>query len=235
MSDADATGAEVKEQTAAFAPKPGQRHWWSGDPEQIARHPIGAFHRSFVSKRHVLSATQCRILIDCFERNREACAAKDVSDYWDGRFMWQNSLPETETDAIRIMQQLRFLCLMLLNQAVVPDEPLYSDTAQLVRWHEGIELPPHADNIEPDGRPNISPHRSFSSLVYLNDDFEGGETYFPGHRIRFAPEAGGLVLFGAGPEYIHGVTRVRRGLRYTYAGWFTYEKTREDFNAPRVF
>ena len=218
-----------------FTPKPGQIRWWSGDPEQFAYHPLGAHHRSFVSRRHVLLPDQCKILIDCFERNREQLAAKNVSDYWDGRFIWQDALPDSEIDAIRIMQQLRFLCLTLLMQAVVPSEPLYSDTAQLVRWHKGVELLPHADNVEPDGRPNTSPHRSFSSLVYLNDDFEGGETYFPGHGIRFKPERGGLVLFGAGTEYVHGVSRVKSGLRYTYAGWFTYEKEREDVNAPCVF
>src|SRR5262249_28856842 len=157
-------------------------------------------------------------------------AARNGGDYWSGRFIWQNNLPESEVDAIRIMQQLRFLALTMLNQAVKPQEPLYSDTAQLVRWHEGIELPPHVDNMEPDGSPNISPHRSFSSVLYLNDAYEGGETYFPGHGIRIKPLPGALILFGAGPEYVHGITRVTRGMRYTYAGWFTYEKAAEDPN-----
>lgn len=219
-----------------FQPKPGQNRWWEGDPEQFPYHRLGDHHRAFVSRRGALSRPQCQVLIDCFERNREKYSAKNIGEYWDGRFIWQNSLPEEdEVDAIRIMQQLRFLCLSLLNQAVVPSEPLYSDTAQLVCWPEGVELTPHADNVEPDGRPNTSPHRSFSSLVYVNDEYEGGETYFPGHGIRIKPEAGGLVLFGAGPEYVHGVSKVRSGLRYTYAGWFTYEKTLEDQNARRVF
>ncbi|HTW35335.1 MAG TPA: 2OG-Fe(II) oxygenase [Rhizomicrobium sp.] len=133
------------------------------------------------------------------------------------------------------MQQARFLAQTLLDQIALPRRPLYSDTAQLVRWHEGQELTPHADNIEPDGHPNATPHRAFSSLIYLNDDYDGGETYFPGYGVRLAPSAGALVLFGAGPQYVHGVTRVTRGQRYTYAGWFTFDKDREDNNAMRVF
>jgi len=219
----------------AFSPKPGQTSWWKGDPLQFPYHLPGERHRHFITRKSVLSPQQCQLLIDCFERNREACAARTGGDYWTGRFIWQNALPESEIDAIRVVQQVRFLTLTILNQAVRPSEPLYSDTAQLVRWHEGIELQPHVDNMEPDGRPNISPHRSFSSILYLNDDYEGGETYFPGHRIRIKPTAGALLVFGAGPEYVHGITRVTRGLRYTYAGWFTYDPKFEDPNAPRVF
>jgi len=49
------------------------------------------------------------------------------------------------------------------------------------------------------------------------------------------PVSGALTLFGAGSEYVRGITRVTRGPRDTYAGWFTYEKANEDPNAPRVF
>jgi hypothetical protein len=219
----------------AFAPKAGQTSWWKGDGRQFPYHLPGERHRHFITRKDVLSPAQCRLLIDCFERRREAHAARAGGEYWSGRFIWQNNLPESEIDAIRVMQQLRALTLTILNQAIRPDEPLYSDTAQLVRWHEGIELQPHVDNMEPDGRPNISPHRSFSSILYLNDDYEGGETFFPGYGIRIKPTAGALVVFGAGPEYVHGITRVTRGLRYTYAGWFTYDKNFEDPNAPKVF
>lgn len=232
MSD---TAVAAEKPSYIFTPKPGQTSWWKGDAAQFPYFHPGDRHRFFVSKRDVLTPAQCQLLIDCFERCRAAHAAQTGGDYWAGRFIWQNALPETEIDAIRIMQQVRFLTLATLNQAVRPQEPLYSDTAQLVRWHEGIELPPHVDNMEPDGRANISPHRSFSSILYLNDDYEGGETYFPGHGIRVKPTAGALLVFGAGPEYVHGVTRVTKGLRYTYAGWFTYDKQFEDANAPKVF
>lgn len=94
---------------------------------------------------------------------------------------------------------------------------------------------PHADNIHPNGMPNGTAHRSFSSILYLNDTYEGGETYFPGHGIRIAPQPGTLVLFGAGCDYVHGVTKVRSGLRYTYAGWFTHDPNWEDAEARLVY
>jgi hypothetical protein len=236
-SDMSASEPAVKAvpSSYAFVPRQGETEWWIGDPGRLPLLRPGEPHPHIVMRPRTLSPQQCRVLIDCFERNRESRAAKDGPAYWAGRYIWQNVLPESEIDAIRIMQQVRFVAQALLTEAAGPLRPIYSDTAQLVRWHEGLELTPHTDNMEPDGRPNGTPHRSFSSLMYLNDDYEGGETYFPGHGVRLKPEAGALVVFGAGPEFVHGVTRVRRGLRYTYAGWFTYDKELEDGNAMRVF
>ena len=98
---------------------------------------------------------------------------------------------------------------------------IYPDTAQIVGWKEGMEMRPHADNMMPDGGPNNSPHRNYTTIIYLNDDYEGGNTYFPSLGVRVAPKAGSLVVFGAGYEYVHGVTMVTRGKRYIYSGWFT--------------
>ena len=218
-----------------FAPRAGKTQWWTGNPACLPLSAADEPHRHIITRAQVLSHHQCRILIECFERNREACATREGDAFWSGRFIWQDALPAHDVEAIRIMQQARFLAQTLLNQIVLPTRPLYSDTAQLVRWQEGHELTPHADNVEPDGRPNATPHRAFSSLIYLNDDYEGGETYFPGHSVRLKPKTGALVLFGAGPQYVHGVSRVTCGLRYTYAGWFTFDKTHEDRNAIRVF
>ena len=174
----------------AIAPRPGSTSWWTGDHTQLAYHHPGDPLPHFVSRRAVLSAEQCRLLIDCFERCRESCSARDTDEYWAGRFIWQNFLPDSETAALRLMQQLRSLSLILLYQAFRPERPVYSDTAQLVRWHEGLELTPHVDNMEPDGRPNNTCHRSFASICYLNDDYEGGETYFPGHWRAHQADAG---------------------------------------------
>jgi hypothetical protein len=218
----------------AFQPSAGREQWWTGDPASLPYHEAGVFHRHIISRKAVLSPAQCRVLIDCFERRCGELAPEDPDPFWSGRFIWQNALPPEEVDAARIMQQVRFLSLTLLNQAVRLPRALYGDTAQIVRWPPGTQLSPHADNIHPDGQPNTTPHRSFSSILYLNDDYEGGETYFPGHGVRLKPEAGALVLFGAGPEYVHGVSNVTRGMRYTYAGWFTFDKAWEAVDAAAV-
>jgi predicted 2-oxoglutarate/Fe(II)-dependent dioxygenase YbiX len=218
-----------------FVPTPGQTEWWKGNAEQFPLLKRDEEHASLVQRRNVLSHAQCDVLIDCFKRQKTLKAAHTGSSFWDGRYIWQNNIPLTEIDALRIMQQARFVAQITATQEFQPPKPLYSDTAQIVLWTEGIELTPHADNLEPDGRPNGTPHRRFSSLIYLNEDYDGGETYFPGFGVRVKPERGLLIIFGSGPEYVHGVTKVRRGKRYTYAGWFSCDPALEDRNARVVF
>jgi len=37
--------------------------------------------------------------------------------------------------------------------------------------------------------------RKYSALIYLNDDFEGGETYFPKINYTVKPEIGKMVIW----------------------------------------
>lgn len=218
-----------------FETKAGEHRWWEGDATQLPYWPVQQPHPHILMLPAVLNADQCRLLIDCFELNRVTSAARTQDEYWDGRFIWSNQLPRTEIKALRLMQQLRFFSTLKLIERFRPADVLYSDTAQLVRWLPGHELIPHADNINPEGTPNVTAHRSFSSILYLNDDYDGGETFFPGHNLRIKPQPGTLVLFGAGCDYVHGVTRVTRGQRYTYAGWFTHDPAWEDREAGVIF
>ena len=221
--------------THIFEPKAGENRWWTGDPAAFRRWPLSNTHTYIHIEHNLLSRAQCQLLIDCFERNRAGFAARTGSDYWDGRYIWSNSLPRTELDALRLMQQLRHYSTLRVMLRFSPGKFVYSDTAQLVCWPPGVELTPHADNIEPNGTPNTTPHRAFSSILYLNNDYEGGETFFPGHQLRLRPRPGTLVLFGAGRDYVHGVTEVRSGMRYTYAGWFTFDPAWQDNEATIIY
>ncbi len=217
-----------------FHPRPGQTQWWEGDGNVFPSMRAADGHPAFVMRANLLSRAQCEMLIACFERNYVTAAARTGDAYWDGRYIWQDSLPRSELDALRIMQQARMVVYTLLVQAWLPDKPVYPDTTQLVRWHEGLELTPHVDNILTDGSANTTPWRSHSFIIYLNDNYEGGETFFPGYGVRLQPEAGALLLFGAGIDYVHGVTKIRKGLRYTLAGWFTHEKSMAQAEALSV-
>jgi predicted 2-oxoglutarate/Fe(II)-dependent dioxygenase YbiX len=59
-----------------------------------------------------------------------------------------------------------------------------------------------------------------STVIYLNDDYEGGEIYFPKLNFKHKPTRGDAVIFPcSGPEYVHGVTEVTSGTRYTIPMW----------------
>jgi len=89
----------------------------------------------------------------------------------------------------------------------------------IVKWLPGQYQHPHADkelHEGPDaGKPNDFPNYDIASLFYINDDYEGGELYFPLQGIQFKPKRGAAYFFPGDKEYIHGVTEVKGSLRYT--------------------
>ena len=57
-----------------------------------------------------------------------------------------------------------------------------------------------------------------SSIIYLNNDYKGGHTYFE-DGTNFAPLTGRIIFFD-GNYYRHGVSPVEKKDRYTLAAWF---------------
>lgn len=61
--------------------------------------------------------------------------------------------------------------------------------------------------------------RDITSVVYLNDDYEGGETYFDFFNITVKPKQGDVLMYPTTFEYKHGVNTVV-GDRYAIVFWF---------------
>jgi predicted 2-oxoglutarate/Fe(II)-dependent dioxygenase YbiX len=74
---------------------------------------------------------------------------------------------------------------------------------------------------ENSGKPNNFPYYDIAGLMYLNDDYEGGELYFPQHGIEFKPKAGAAYFFPGDKNFIHGVREVTSGTRYTLPFFWT--------------
>ena len=92
---------------------------------------------------------------------------------------------------------------------------LESGSFGIRRWDEGELQEPHADGESFDGVPNETYIVDYGSIVYLNDNYTGGELYFPAYDLCFKPKAGTLVFFPSSTCYIHGVKPVTGGIRYT--------------------
>jgi len=60
-------------------------------------------------------------------------------------------------------------------------------------------------------------------LIYLNDDYDGGEIYFPRQEISIKPKAGTLITFPGSLHYIHGVNKIISGTRYTITEWLSLD------------
>ncbi|HEX8624925.1 MAG TPA: 2OG-Fe(II) oxygenase [Allosphingosinicella sp.] len=100
---------------------------------------------------------------------------------------------------------------------------------QLLRYRPGGEYKPHMDALPAE--PN---QRILTALVYLSDDYEGGETSFPRTGLSYRGGAGDALIFRnaapdgrADPLTLHAGLPVTRGTKYLASRWiraqrFTY-------------
>jgi hypothetical protein len=84
---------------------------------------------------------------------------------------------------------------------------------------ESIEIAEWPPNTHQPFHQDIARKKTvFSSIVYLNEDYEGGATIFEnGQTIK--PKTGKVVFFN-GVKYFHAVERVKKNFRYTLAAWY---------------
>lgn len=104
-------------------------------------------------------------------------------------------------------------------------EEIYPDLIQIVRWFDGQEQPPHADDMKNAGEGhNWFHHRDFGAIIYLNDDYLGGQTYYPQHNFSIDPVPGRLAIHPGNDNHLHGVSKISGGTRYTIASFWTRDK-----------
>lgn len=97
----------------------------------------------------------------------------------------------------------------------------YTDCLQLVRWPIGSSQSPHADAEYEDYSDHPSPWRDYGCIIYLNDNYTGGNTYFVNKGMAIQPKARTLAVFPGTLEYTHGVSEVTGNVRYTIASFWT--------------
>jgi hypothetical protein len=119
------------------------------------------------------------------------------------------------------------------------------NTSHAQKWDVGGYASPHSDNSDFDGNPNAFEINKYVGILYLNDNYEGGELFFvePSDKnsegsdmsgkpvpvwkdpyLSFKPNAYSYYVFPGGVENIHGVTEILAGTRYTMVSFWDYEE-----------
>jgi hypothetical protein len=131
-------------------------------------------------------------------------------------------------DAAALMRDIQRRITEQLGRFYELTLPLYTDSVHLIRLVEGLWLDPHAARAHADGSPHPTEHRDFASIIYLNDDYAGGEVYFPRLDLVVKPAAGMLLAFTGGWHHEHAVTEVTHGDQLTLAAFHTFDSRLRD-------
>lgn len=108
------------------------------------------------------------------------------------------------------------------------ERELKPNTSHAQKWDVGGFAAPHSDNSDHEGNPNAFEINKYVGILYLNNDYEGGELYFPQHGVRFKPSLGQYIMFPGGHENIHGVSEITKGTRYTMVSFWDYAEAEYD-------
>ncbi|MDA0345667.1 MAG: 2OG-Fe(II) oxygenase [Proteobacteria bacterium] len=91
----------------------------------------------------------------------------------------------------------------------------YMEAINFVRYGEGQHFAVHTDH-------GFSYICTVSSVVYLNDDYEGGELWFPYLDLKWKPSKGDMVFFPSTYIYAHASLPVTNGIKYSAVTMFDY-------------
>ena len=91
-------------------------------------------------------------------------------------------------------------------------EYMFHEPYQALKYRPGEFYKAHYDGGTESGR-------SISAVIYLNDDYEGGEIEFPNFKIKLKPEKGMLILFPSNYAYRHIAHPVLSGTKYSLVTW----------------
>lgn len=113
------------------------------------------------------------------------------------------------------------------------------NTSHAQKWDVGGFAAPHSDNSDFEGNPNPFEINKYVGILYLNDDYEGGNLYFVEDdypetfdenkvKVEFKPTAYSWIVFPGGVENIHGVREITKGTRYTMVSFWDFADAEYD-------
>ncbi len=167
-----------------------------------------------------ISNNDCRYLVNL--ATSSDLWQKIENEFWNNRTIDYYKILENDRHAASIMFNSNIRCAQKIKELYNIEE-IYSDSLHLIRWFPGMEQPPHADDMTNTDVTGLE-HRAYGSIIYLNNDYSGGHTYYPNFDIEITPKPGALAIHPGDVEHLHGVTKIKESMRYTIASFWTTDK-----------
>lgn len=128
--------------------------------------------------------------------------SEEVPEYWRGKVLM----------AVHIFREDEKLYDFLSNldkkvEKIFSNAKSVLSISSVIRYLPGRGMGVHMDNVEDHDKDNV-----FGLVIYLNDDYEGGEIYYPDIDLEVKPKKNSVLIHYAGLS--HGVRQVTSGTRY---------------------
>lgn len=105
------------------------------------------------------------------------------------------------------------------------ERPLKPVSSHAQKWQVGAFAPFHSDNTDMEGNPSAWEKSKLVCLLYLNDNYEGGDLDFRDHDISIKPVSAQLITFPGGINNVHQVIPVKGATRHTIGAFWDYAES----------
>jgi len=102
------------------------------------------------------------------------------------------------------------LCVADYSKSLNKDLGFMPNEITIRKYFPPAQMGPHIDCEEDDEEARLTA----SIVLYLNDNYTGGDLSFPEQGIKIKPEAGSLVIFPSVKPYFHASTPLISGNKY---------------------
>ena len=180
---------------------------------------------------------------------------------WNDRSITVHSLfrSSEHKEFLDILIEIKNKTLFQVNNFFEIKNTVFLEGWDVVRWYYPFFQLPHVDYVESDfdrekdlpegyNEDNLLPEveefykkyntkKHFASMLYLSDDFQGGELYFPlQDNFEIKPKIGMLAMFSGDFNHLHGVRQITNGTRYVQSTFWSKDLTSlqqifDNFNA----
>ena len=175
--------------------------------------------------RNTLTLKECTFIIDLYDRYSELSPRRDYSRR---PLLHYYTIRDVDSESASWLHGVSLRCKERIEGDLRTPE-LFVEALFVACLLSGDSHIAHADNERrKHGRwvPNHTPQRDYTGLVYLNDNFTGGELVFPDRDVVIIPKPGLLVGFPSNHKFVHAVPKVLSGKRYSLPVWFTVKSAR---------
>ena len=188
----------------------------AGDPSNV------------VTKANFISADEQTSLLKYCQAPFAPWLTTSAEDAWNDRTIPYNI---ARSDIRPLLKDIRDRIVSAVSQQFAMNRELYSDGFSIVRWRFGDAQAAHADSEYPDGTPHPYPWRDYGAIIYLNEEYTGGELEFPDLGLKPKTPARTLAFFPGTKDYMHAVSSIQSGTRYTLATFLTHNADKKDHMA----
>lgn len=122
----------------------------------------------------------------------------------------KNSYDKECLDILNTIKKISEECIVDYVKKTNSENVVLPNYFSIRKYNTGADMGPHADSDDPTDKT----HPYISGVLYLNNNYDGGEIEFENQKIKIKPEAGSMIIFPAYRPYVHHPKPPTSGNKY---------------------